>query len=223
MIKNLQTPELIKRILSAIVLAPLAIFVVYLGNIYFQACIIFICVLMSIEWTKIVRSRQDLPTLNKLLWNCFGFIYVVTPCTCLIYLRELPDGFTIVTWLLLCVWATDSGAYFAGTTLKGPKIFPQISPKKTWSGLMGGAICAGIVGYLYQLNNHFNEINFFQMSFAIAVVSQVGDFLESAVKRYFSLKDSGNIIPGHGGILDRVDGLVTSSVFVTIIEIVVSR
>ncbi len=215
--------EILRRTISALVLAPIAMLVVYLGGIYFQACIIFICVLMSLEWTKIVQSGTDLPKLDRILWNIFGFIYVVTPCICLLYLRELPNGLEVVLWLLFCVWATDIGAYFIGTALKGPKIAPQISPKKTWSGLVGGTLCAATVGYLFYLENIYYTIDFFRMSIAVALISQIGDFLESAIKRYFSLKDSGSMIPGHGGILDRVDGLVTSSVFVAILEITASR
>ncbi len=218
-----KTPEILRRVISALVLAPMTILVVYLGGIYFQACMIFLCVIMSLEWARIIQSGTTLTKLDRILWNTFGFVYVVTPCACLLYLRGLSNGFEIVLWLLLCVWATDIGAYFVGTTFKGPKIAPQISPKKTWSGLLGGSICAGIIGYFFYSGNEFYHIDFFKMSFAIAIISQVGDFLESAIKRHFSLKDSGNLIPGHGGILDRVDGLVTSSVFVAMLEIMVNK
>ena len=219
MIKYRPTPEIFKRVLSALVLAPLTLVVIYLGGIYFQACMVFICVMMSIEWTRIIKSGKTLSSTDKFLWNIFGVIYVAMPCTCLLFIRGLPNGFEVILWLLLSVWATDIGAYFVGTTLKGPKIAPAISPKKTWSGLLGGALCAGLVGYFFYNGNEFYHINFFKVSFAIAIISQCGDFLESAIKRYFNVKDSGNLIPGHGGILDRVDGLVTSSVFVAILEL----
>ncbi len=213
-----QKNELLARLLSALVLVPIVLLIVYAGGIYFQVLILFTCILMSLEWSRLVRSSND-TLMSKITWDVFGFFYCTLPCLSLLFIRDLPNGFEVMLWLILSVWATDTGAYFVGVNLRGPKILPSISPKKTWSGLVGGIISSALVGYIFHTNNPTYHINYFYIGFLIAVVSQFGDFLESAVKRNFNVKDSGNLIPGHGGILDRVDGVVTTAIFIAILEV----
>lgn len=147
-------------------------------------------------------------------WWCLGLSYVALPIIALWWLREtLPIS---VLWVLLIVWGTDVGGYFAGKGIGGPKLAPRISPKKTWAGLIGGmALSTGASLIMVQVvevvaPSLFNpSLVFVAVSSALlAVWAQVGDLVESGVKRAFNLKDSGGIIPGHGGLLDRVDGLV---------------
>lgn len=145
-----------------------------------------------------------------------GTLYVGFPCLALIWLRLDPEtGLISVLWLLLVVWATDIGAYVAGSKIGGPKIWTAISPKKTWAGLIGGMVGAALVGGI--LAGVASEGSIFPtavISAGLAIVAQAGDFFESGMKRHFGVKDSSNLIPGHGGILDRVDGLITAALAV---------
>lgn len=134
-----------------------------------------------------------------------------------------PYSFYMTLWFFIMVWAMDIGGYFVGTTFKGPKLAPKISPNKTWSGLIGGIVLAILASmlYFYLLSfpgvigvNAGAQIFFAVLGGIIAVISQIGDLIESAIKRHLGLKDSSNLIPGHGGVFDRVDGLVFAAPFV---------
>lgn len=115
----------------------------------------------------------------------------------------------LILWLLSIVWATDIGAYFVGSYLGGPKLASRISPRKTWSGFVGGIICAMGVGYWINSYMAIHPPLFLPATLLVlSVAAQGGDLIESGVKRYFGVKDSGNIIPGHGGLLDRLDSLL---------------
>jgi phosphatidate cytidylyltransferase len=138
-----------------------------------------------------------------------GVVYVGLPALSLVWLRnEAPGGFQHVLWLLLVVWSTDIAAYFTGRAIGGSKLAPRISPGKTWAGLAGGLVGAGLAGGLVALA--FGAGFWFAAlsGAALAVVAQIGDLFESLLKRRAGLKDSGHLIPGHGGLLDRIDGLV---------------
>lgn len=126
-------------------------------------------------------------------------------------------SFVMTLWFIFMVWSVDIGGYIIGSSLKGPKLAPSISPNKTWSGLIGGVILAVSVSfiYMYVTKNIFNlpmplneQLRFAQLGAFIAVVAQIGDLIESAIKRYLGVKDSSNLIPGHGGVFDRIDGLI---------------
>ncbi|MCP5081927.1 MAG: phosphatidate cytidylyltransferase [Alphaproteobacteria bacterium] len=149
-------------------------------------------------------------------WRFCGVPYLVLPVLALFYLRAEPLlGLVAIIWLLAVVWATDTFAYFAGRLMGGPKLSPRYSPNKTWSGLAGGMIGAGCAAVLVT---YFAGLQGLAMAAVLgavtAIVSQVGDIFESAAKRHFNVKDSGTLIPGHGGILDRVDGLLFAAIFV---------
>jgi phosphatidate cytidylyltransferase len=127
----------------------------------------------------------------------------------MIWLREQPKGFTIILWMLSVIWATDSAAYFVGKAIGGWKIWPAISPNKTWSGLVGGVLAAYLVGCITVWFNDSEKPNLLIfLSVVLSIYGQIGDMVESWIKRTFGVKDSGKAIPGHGGILDRVDSLV---------------
>jgi phosphatidate cytidylyltransferase len=152
----------------------------------------------------------------RAIWFGLGVVYVATPCFAILWVRADPDaGLATMIWMLVLVIAADTGAYAAGRSIGGPKLAPRISPSKTWAGLGGAVICAGIVG----LGTAFwlEKMDVWPLalaSAALAVVEQVGDLAESAFKRRFGVKDSSHIIPGHGGVLDRVDGLLAVTVVV---------
>jgi phosphatidate cytidylyltransferase len=143
-------------------------------------------------------------------WLGAGILYVALPGLALAWLRDDPQfGLSTVLWLLVLVWAIDTAAYVAGKLIGGPKLIPRISPSKTWAGLAGGAIGAAVVGYLAaRFAGQADPWPLTLLSLLLAFVEQAGDAFESGIKRHFGVKDSSGLIPGHGGILDRVDGLV---------------
>jgi phosphatidate cytidylyltransferase len=142
-----------------------------------------------------------------------GLLYVVLPALSLIYLRQQDQGLWLALWTLVIVWATDIGAYFAGRAIGGPKLAPKISPNKTWAGLIGGMIAAlligGALGWMVQLPHIF-----WLLGAPLAVAAQGGDLFESWLKRRSGVKDSGKLLPGHGGALDRLDGVVPVAILV---------
>ncbi|WP_165321530.1 phosphatidate cytidylyltransferase [Rhizorhabdus phycosphaerae] len=143
-----------------------------------------------------------------------GILYAVFPAVALIYLREQPgQGFALALWTLVIVWATDIGAYFAGRAIGGPKIAPSISPSKTWAGLAGGMVGALVCGAAIASASGL-AAPFLIAGAPLAVAAQVGDFFESWLKRRSGVKDSGTLLPGHGGILDRLDGVVPVALLV---------
>lgn len=153
-------------------------------------------------------------------WAAAGAAYVIVPLVAILWLRvHHPQGLAFTYWLLAVVWATDIGAFFVGSRVGGPRLAPRISPRKTWSGLLGGMLAAALVAVLlgWGLGLGLATLALALLGAALAAWSQMGDLTESAVKRRFGVKDSGSIIPGHGGILDRVDGLVFAAPAVALI------
>ena len=159
---------------------------------------------------------------GELPWVAFGMPYICAPLFALVSLRgEGELGFACVLWLLLIVWTTDTAAYFTGRSLGGPKLAPAVSPKKTWSGACGGVLGAAAVGYAFAQFWGLPSAGVVALvSAAVSVVGQFGDLVESAFKRRFGVKDSGALIPGHGGALDRMDSLITASLAAWLIGMV---
>ena len=136
-----------------------------------------------------------------------GVFYAGLPALAIVYMRDIDNGILIVFWTLALVWATDIGAYFSGRAIGGPKLAPQFSPNKTWAGLVGGVILTAAVSYVLHL---YWGLPFYLvlLSIPLAVLAQMGDLFESWLKRKAGAKDSGTIFPGHGGVMDRLDGLI---------------
>lgn len=139
-------------------------------------------------------------------------------CVSLVWLRDLPNGgLAAVIWLLGAVWTTDIAAYFIGRRIGGPRLAPRISPKKTWSGLVGAMICAALWGSIWGLMPGASDAWLLAvLGAAVAVIAQAGDLSISSLKRHFGAKDASDLIPGHGGVLDRFDGFVVSAPVVAI-------
>ncbi|QZH76720.1 MAG: phosphatidate cytidylyltransferase [Erythrobacter sp.] len=181
------------------------------------------------EWWRLVE-RITKSVLGRLVWLGGGILYVAGAAAVLWLLRNSPAlaerGWLAVLSILLPVIATDIGAYFAGRTIGGPKIAPRISPSKTWAGLVGGMMAAGAMLAAINLvkgrGDDQTVVSFVLFSTllgaVIAVVAQAGDFFESWMKRRAGVKDSGNLIPGHGGLFDRVDGLLPVLLLVGLID-----
>lgn len=143
-----------------------------------------------------------------------GLLYAVIPAAALIFLREQPgQGLMLALWTLVIVWATDIGAYFAGRAIGGPKLAPSFSPNKTWAGLFGGMVAALIMGAAIAWAGQLPAACWIAGA-PLAVAAQMGDLFESWLKRRSGVKDSGKLLPGHGGVLDRLDGLVPVAVLV---------
>lgn len=159
---------------------------------------------------------------GKPIWYVYGLLYSALPCLGLLWLRQDPEqGRALVFWLLFVVWATDIGAYFAGRAIGGPKLAPRFSPNKTWAGLVGGAVCAAAVGAgmaaLRPLGGpEWPPLTAAGASLLLALVAQTGDVFESGIKRHFGVKDSSQLIPGHGGLMDRLDGLIAVTLVVAL-------
>lgn len=147
-------------------------------------------------------------------WLAAGPIYIGVPIVSLIWLRGNDTaGLETIVWLMACVWATDTGAFFFGRGIGGPKLAPRLSPNKTWAGLLGGMACSAAVAWpAVWLVPAGPSLGALALAGAVlAVIAQAGDLLESHVKRRFGAKDAGTLIPGHGGLFDRVDGLLTAA------------
>jgi phosphatidate cytidylyltransferase len=143
-----------------------------------------------------------------------GALYAGLPVVALVWLhRGDGAGPMAVLFLLLAVWATDTGAYFAGRLIGGPKLMVRISPNKTWSGLAGGMGAGGVVGAAFAMARPDLSLGYMLLAGALlGAVAQGGDLLESALKREYGVKDASTLIPGHGGFMDRIDGLIAAVV-----------
>ncbi len=245
--------NLMVRFLSALVLGPAFIAVVWYGGWAFSGVIIVACLLCYREWMAI--SAKDAPaallwggyavlfasgalaaagrvdaalgllvagtigagvfavTGRRGIWPALGLVYAGLPLLALVVLRQGGEGLWALAIVLGVTWATDIAAYFAGRTLGGPKLWPAVSPKKTWSGAIGGLVGAMAAGVAVTAVSGIGApLTVGLLCAVLSVLSQCGDLAESAFKRHFGVKDSGDLIPGHGGILDRVDGLVAVAV-----------
>ncbi len=148
-----------------------------------------------------------------------GVFYVGVPGVLTIWLRNLPDtGQTYFIALLLAVWATDTGAYLMGTAFGGRKLIPQLSPSKTWAGLVGGCAIAGVMAmFIAMMTDIAPVFHLTVLGVVLGLVTQAGDIAESGLKRYVGKKDAGGLIPGHGGVMDRLDGYIFAVTFVALI------
>ncbi len=147
-----------------------------------------------------------------------GVAYCGLPLVALGWLREdQPLGLLAVTFILAAVVMTDTAAYFSGRLIGGPKLWPAVSPKKTWAGLIGGISAAAVAGLVFPaVTGSGSALWLAFLGLVLGLVAQAGDLAESALKRHFGLKDASDLIPGHGGFMDRMDGIVTASIFAAI-------
>lgn len=152
---------------------------------------------------------------NRTLYIVFAALIVIAAYG--LAVQRIDFGFKWMMWLAGVVIATDVFGYFAGRILGGPKFWPQVSPKKTWSGTVAGWVAAGLVGAWFMRYPGVG-VEVIGISIAISMASQMGDIAESAMKRKMGVKDSSNLIPGHGGVFDRFDGMLGASVFLLLIE-----
>jgi len=202
------------RIASAAVLAPLGLGAIWVGGGWFAAVAAAAGAGLAWEWARMCRSR--------ILALVPGFLYLACAVAGLTWLRGEPTaGRSNVLFLVLVVWASDIGAYATGRWFGGVKLAPAISPGKTWSGAVGGLVAAILVGVAGSDAGGYAGAGILAGGFGL--VAQAGDLAESAMKRRFGVKDSGALIPGHGGLLDRLDGLLAVAGVATILAILMGR
>ena len=204
--------ELIKRIISSLVLIPLALFFIINGSFLFNFFILVCFLISSYEWHNISKKKS---------YYFFGYIFLFISFYTVYSLRHFPDsndGLLIFLFITLICVSTDIGGYLFGKLFKGPKL-TKLSPNKTYSGVMGGYFLTIIFSliYLNQLNYNIDNYTLIIMKFffedlifviLISTFSQIGDLIISYFKRLSNIKDTGKIIPGHGGLLDRIDGMI---------------
>jgi phosphatidate cytidylyltransferase len=185
------------RFISTIVLAPIAIAAIWFGRPYFDALVLLVGVIALVEWFRVSRAGPErMNSAGRLAWPVVGIFYVGICCLSLVILRADPtEGLGLVLAFFSIIWATDIGAYLVGRTLGGPKLAPAISPNKTWSGAVGGLVSGIAAGFVVA--------SAMDLSYGAATLVAMGAVI--------SVKDSGSIIPGHGGILDRIDGVLLAS------------
>jgi phosphatidate cytidylyltransferase len=252
--------DLARRVRTALVLLPIALFCVWAGGLAFWLLVAVACLLLVHEWVTMCgfgplhgfgfwmmaiivaasicgetgvplmgvslvlagaaiaafrdrfaagRARND--TRRDRFNLALGFPYLGLAAVAIPWLRADPDaGSPNLMFVLSLVWASDIGAYVVGRWIGGEKLAPAISPGKTWSGAIGGLACAALTGLLVAslLSTGYSPSHVVGLAIILGLISQAGDLLESALKRRFGVKDSGSIIPGHGGLLDRLDALI---------------
>jgi phosphatidate cytidylyltransferase len=238
------------RILSALVLAPVAVAAVWFGSPWLPILTAVAAAGMAWEWARLCRGgrlgmtgimlilaavaaaaaaaiagfgpaiavsaagaaivfavarreREDEPQ-----WFALGLLWIAIPCVLLLWLARAEDGGRLILWMFAVVWATDTGAYIVGRRVGGPRLAPTWSPRKTWAGMIGGAGCAALAGWATARLLGASALPLVLISAGLAIVEQFGDLAESVAKRRFGVKDTSGLIPGHGGLLDRLDGFL---------------
>jgi phosphatidate cytidylyltransferase len=188
--------ELALRVCSALVLVPLALGAAYLGGWPFAVLWGLAAMVVLWEWNSLVAGSDQRIVLRS----------------------DNGEGFLAIIFLFAVVWTTDIAAYFAGRAIGGPKLMPRVSPNKTWSGAIGGTLAAVVVALaLAKVTALSGLFAIAMLAVILSICAQGGDLFESFLKRRFGAKDSGHLIPGHGGLMDRLDGFVTASVVAALI------
>ena len=202
----------------AVSTAAVSVFVVLLTGYDAGAGAILGALVAGVTMTGVAAMRVNRV---KAVWVAIGVAYVAVPAAALVSIRlDSEFGRIALFWIIALVVAADTGGYLVGRTVGGPKLAPRISPNKTWSGLGGAVAGAALVGLCTAfILNHTNVWMLTLISAVIGLLEQGGDLVESAFKRHFGVKDTSQIIPGHGGVLDRVDGLLAVAVAVLVINL----
>lgn len=195
--------ELVVRTLTGLILIVAALLVAFQGGNLLAVVVAAIATAMFYEWTRLTRGWGA-------LWYIGGFFYALLPALALLWIRERA-GIDLLLWAFILTWSTDIGAYFAGRKFGQRKLAPTISPGKTVEGLLGGVVAATLLGGAWVFAVGLGKVLLF-LAPIFAIAAQGGDLFESSIKRRAGVKDSGSWLPGHGGVLDRLDGLVPAAV-----------
>lgn len=199
-----------QRVISSCVIVPVFLLAIYFGGVLYFLLMGFILATSFNEWMEMAEKSTSR---NKL--SFIGSVYLALGLGAFFVLRLLPveQVIFITLALMVMIWACDTGAYFSGKLIGGKKLCPTISPGKTWAGLIGGLTASGLVAVLFH--NYWGFYGSITMAFVLGVViggaGQIGDLVISFLKRKVGVKDTGTLIPGHGGVLDRVDSLILAA------------
>ena len=208
------TNELLKRFISSIILIPFFILFILEGKIFFNFFLLALCLISIFEWHNLSKNK---------IYNIYGYLFILFSFYSFYYLRNESELSFLFLILIICIF-TDIGGYIFGKILKGPKL-TSISPNKTYAGMIGSFVTPVIAAILYS--NNLSTLNLIEYSklklnliffiLLVSLISQVGDLIISLFKRKSNTKHTGKIIPGHGGLLDRIDGMLFVFPFVLII------
>ena len=199
------------RTATSLLLIAAALLAAVQGGMIFAVFVAAVATLMFYEWTRLVKGWGA-------AWYVGGFFYAALPALALLYIREPADGLVLLVWVFIVTWSTDIGGYFVGRSFGRRKLAPTISPKKTVEGLLGGVAAATLLGGLWVFLNGLGSALYLAAPL-LALWAQLGDLFESAMKRRADVKDSGTFLPGHGGALDRLDGLVPVALFTAVLQL----
>jgi len=247
--------NLIRRVIAAVVLAPVAIAIAYAGGWLWTTLVTLAAIGLYVEWLMIVGAAREtrvvtsgavalaisgpclglgridasllalalglaavaLLSSERRTWTATGFGYAAAAQIASVLVRlDQVWGFVALILVLLVVWVTDIGGYFAGRGIGGPKLWPRVSPKKTWAGAVGGFAASLVIAAGFAAFGLGKTGPLLLLGAVLSIASQLGDLFESAVKRRFGVKDSSHFIPGHGGLMDRLDGFVAAVVLAAI-------
>jgi phosphatidate cytidylyltransferase len=252
------SPNLFKRFISAAILVPSFLGILWLGDLAFSALLLLGSLWAGYEWLSMINPRQQkrvwisvlfclaltwgvaleagvtsalllclslslvlmigfsIGRVTKPVLLSMGVSYLGSAMLAMIFLRDF-GGFILVALICIVVWLTDTGAFFTGKIIRGARMAPDISPSKTWAGFIGGLMAAGLAGFLASLVLPLHKPWIvIGIALCLSMAAHCGDLFESWIKRQTGVKDSGVIIPGHGGLLDRVDGLIMAFLFFAI-------
>ena len=205
--------DLLVRTVTGMVLIAIALLTAVQGGNLFAYFVAAIATAMFYEWTRMVRGWGA-------TWYASGFFYALLPALALLWIRERDEhGLYLLIWTFIITWSTDIGAYFVGRRFGRRKLAPSISPGKTVEGLYGGITAAALIGGAWVLAMDLGK-PLLALAPVFAAAAQVGDLFESGMKRRAGVKDSGAWLPGHGGVLDRLDGLVPVAVLTAAAQLV---
>jgi len=202
--------ELGLRTIAGVAMILTALTAEWFGGTVFALFVAAAATVMYYEWSRLVRGWG-------VGWNVAGFLYALLPALALLWVRERAgepagsQGFELVLWAFIVTWSADIGAFFAGRSIGGPKLASSISPNKTMSGLAGGVVAATVLAGIWAHDRGL-PWQWYVLAPLFALAAAAGDLFESWLKRKAGVKDAGALIPGHGGALDRLDGLVPVAV-----------
>jgi phosphatidate cytidylyltransferase len=210
--------ELLVRIISGLVMIGVALAAAFAGGDFFALLVAAVATAMFWEWWTLTRAWGP-------RWTVGGFVYALLPAISLLTIRErFPDVNhstpELLLWVFIVTWSTDIGAYFVGKAIGRTRLAPSISPGKTVEGLVGGVVAAALLGAAWVVYRDLPQL-LLVLAPIFAGAAQAGDLFESWIKRRVGVKDSGHWLPGHGGLLDRLDGLVPVAVLTALVQLTV--
>ncbi|MBV8745745.1 MAG: phosphatidate cytidylyltransferase [Xanthobacteraceae bacterium] len=204
------------RLASSLVLAPLALAAAWVGGAVFVIVWAGAALIIGWEWIKLVAPARD-----AMSWRIAGLVYAAVAFIAPMLLRaDAEHGFAALVFLFAIVWMTDIMGYAVGRAIGGAKLWPAVSPNKTRSGAMGGLAGALAAGIVIAASLSLAVLPIAILSVILSMVAQAGDLFESAIKRRFGAKDTSHLIPGHGGLMDRLDGFITAALAAALIGVV---